>query len=125
MMEAVGVPSLDAEVPVIDLGEERTANSGDAAVGDLDIKLTADAAVAAGGLNDVVGWARANSVNVGDRACRTVVHARAAGYAGAIRKTLGRTKDEVGCRAAAFEPINELALNFIASMQASATVDAE
>ena len=124
-MVAVGVPSLDTEVSVIDLGEGGTANSGDAAVGDLDIKLTADTAVAAGGLYDGIGWTRTNSIDVRDRACRTVVHARAAGYAGAIRKTLGRTKDEVGCRAAAFEPINELALNFIASMQASATVDAE
>ena len=125
MMVAVSVPSLDTEVSVIDLGQGCAANSGDAVVGDLDFKLTADAAVAASGLYDAIGWTRANAVDVRDRACGTVVHAGAAGYAGAIRKTLGRAKDEARCRAAAFEPINELPLNFIASMQASPAVDAE
>jgi len=125
MMEAVSLPPRDSEVSVIDLGEGCTAISGDPALGDCDIKLTADAAVAAGGMYDTIGWTRANAVDVRDRACGTVVHAGAAGYAGAIRKTLGRAKDEARCRAAAFEPINELPLNFIASMQASPAVDAE
>jgi hypothetical protein len=76
-------------------------------------------------LHDGIRWTRANAVDVGDRACRAVVHARAAGYAGAIRKTLGRAKDEARCGAAAFHPINELPLNFITRMQASPAVDAE
>lgn len=125
MVVAVGVPSLDAEVSVINLGERCTANSVDAALGDLDIKLTADAAIPAGGLHHGIGWTRADAVDVRDRAGWTVVHASAAGHAGAIRKILRGTKDKVRCGAAARESINELALNFIASMQASATVDAE
>ena len=91
----MGVPSLDTEVSVIDLGEGCTANSGDAAVGDLDIKLTADAAIPAGGLHDGLGWTRTDAVDVRDRASWTVVHASAAGHAGAIRKMLGGPKDEV------------------------------
>ena len=125
MVVAVGVASLDAKVPVMDQGEWRAANAGDATVGHLDIEATADAAVAAGGLHDGVGWGRADAINVRDRPCRTVVHTRAARDAGAVRKTPGRTKDEVRCRTAPCESINELPLNFIASMEASAAVDAE
>ena len=125
MVVAVGIPSLDTEVSVIDLREGCTANSGDAAVGDLDIKLTSNAAVTAGGLYDRIGWMPADAIDVCDRTRRTVVHARAAGYAGTIRKMLGRTKDEVRGRAAAFDSVNELPLNFIASMKASSTIDAE
>ena len=95
MVIAVGVPSLDAEMSVIDLGEWRTANSGDAVPGDFNIKLAADAAIAAGGLHDGIGWTRADAVDVRDRSRGTVIHARAAGYAGAVRKMLGRAKDEV------------------------------
>ena len=102
-----------------------TANAVNAVMGDLDIKLAADAAIPAGGLHDGIGWTRADAVDVRDRAGWTVVHASAAGYAGAVRKMLGGAKDEVRCRAAARESINELPLNFITSMQASATVDAE
>ena len=125
MVVAVSVPSLDTEVSVIDLGEGCTANAVDAAVGNLDIKPAADAAIPAGGLHDGFGWTRADAVDVRDRAGWTVVHASAAGYAGAIRKTLGGTKDEVRCRAATPESIDELPLNFIAGMQASAAVDTE
>ena len=95
MVVAVGVPSLDTEVSIIDLGERCTANSGDPAVGDLDIKLAANAAVPAGGLHDGLGWTRADAVDVRDRSGWAVVHASAAGYAGTIRKMLGGTKDEV------------------------------
>ena len=95
MLEAVRVASLDTEVSVIDLGKGCSANSGDAVVGDLDLKPATDAAVAACGLYDVIGWTRANAVNVRNRARWTVVHARPARYAGAIRKLLGRTEDKV------------------------------
>ena len=95
MVVAVGVASLDAEMSVIDLRERGTVNSGDAVPGDLDVKPAADSAIAAGGMHDSVGWTRADAVDVRDRSRRTMVHARAAGYAGAVRKLFGRTEDEM------------------------------
>ena len=95
MMEAMRVPSLDTEVSVIDLGKWRAVNSRNAVPGDFDIKPATHAAVTASGLHNCIGWTRSHAVDVCDRPRRTVVHARAAGYAGAVCKLLGRTKNEV------------------------------
>ena len=95
MVERVGVASLDTEVSVIHLGVGGSANSRDTIVGDLDIKAAANTAVATRGLHNSIRWRCVDAVGVRNRASRTVVHASAAGDAGAVRKTRGRTKDEV------------------------------
>lgn len=119
------VPSLDTEVPVIDWGKRYATNSVDAFVRNLDFKLTADAAVTARGLHNAVRWMRPDAVDVCDRARRAVVHTRSTGYARALRKALGRTKDETCCGTAAGEPVDKLTLNLITSMETSAAVNAQ
>jgi len=77
------------------LGVGRAANSCDTIVGDVDIQAAAHTAVATRGLYNCIRRRRVDAVDVRNRARRTVVHASAAGNARAVRKTLGRTEDEV------------------------------